>query len=78
MSKPMSTRAYIRYPYPDEPGRFDLDVNGDPTEFLGDAAPFNDLQFFRCIDGRIFAVTFPAPGEAQAYELVPVEVFHQD
>jgi hypothetical protein len=74
----MSTRAYIRYPDPDEPGHFDLDVNGDPTEFLGDAAPFNDLQFFRCIDGRIFAVTFPAPGEAQAYELVPLEVYHQD
>jgi hypothetical protein len=55
----MSTRAYIRYPErsrPLRPGR-----QRRPTEFLGDAAPFNDLQFFRCIDGRIFAVAFPAP-----------------
>jgi hypothetical protein len=74
----MSTCGYIRYPYPAEPGRFDLDVNGDPTEFLDDAAPFNDLQFFRCIDGRIFAVTFPTPGEALVYQLVPVEVCHED
>jgi len=74
----MSTRAYISYPYPDEPGRFDLDVNGDPTEFLGDAAPFDDLQYFRSLDGRIFAVVFPAPDEARAYELVPLEVYHPD
>jgi hypothetical protein len=73
----MTTRVHS-LPAPDEPGRFDLDVNGGPTELLGDAGPFNDLHFFRCIDGRIFAVTFPAPDEALTYELLPVEVYHQD
>ena len=74
----MSTRAYIHYPYPEEPGRFDLEINGNPTEFLGDEAPFNDLQFFRGLDTRIFAAVFPGPDEARVYELVPVEVYHPD
>jgi hypothetical protein len=75
-SHPEST-ARIHYPYR-EPGRFEVEINGDPTEAPGDAAPFNDLQFFRCLNGRIFAVTFPAPEEVKVYELVNLDVYHQD
>jgi hypothetical protein len=74
----MSTRAYIRYPYPEEPGRVVLEIKRNPPEYIGDEAPFNDLQFFRSLDTRIFAAVFPAPDEARVYELVPVEVYHQD
>jgi hypothetical protein len=59
-------------------GRFEVDITVIRPRRSATPHRSTTSSSSGCRNGRIFAVTFPAPEEAKVYELVNLDVYHQD